>query len=275
MHFCEVHSHVPLGRWVADWSRECPDYSDVNAIMRTHRPVLQFSMRELYPLNEMTYKQMADAIDPNFLKQGWRAQALRGVRYDKMDNDTMVFYVTSSEIEINGIEYLNLVKFMSWDDYGGDPDLTPREKALRLLWMSDIQVHCDDPSFLYWGYQYILTQLNASIYQEPRYPHIRNPKLRGIVCKHLNRVLRSLPFYNGDIGKAVTDQFGGKISKSEIDAIRKRNDLTRQANALPADQVQPEPEPAPYELRNPQNPPPLGQDNDDEEPEEPVTDETQ
>jgi hypothetical protein len=249
MYMCEFcHDTTPIGHWKADWGRVCPNYSDINAIMRTHRPVLQFSMRELYTLpqlNEITYKDMVTRIDPNFLRQGIRAQALRGVKFKQFDGDTMVFDVTSSEIDLNGINYLNLVKFLSWDDFGGDPDMTPRKKALRLLWESDIQVHCDDPSFLYWGYQYILSQLNpsGSIYQEPRPPVVNNPSQRGIVCKHLNRVLRSLPFYNGDIAKAVTDQWGGKIDKRETDAIRRRADLTRQANAIPADQLQPEPEP--------------------------------
>lgn len=269
MHVCDLHDSTPFGHWVADWSRTCSDYSDANEIMRVHRPVLQFSMQELYglpQLNEMNYKQMVQAIDPNFLRQGWRARALRGLRYNGFSGDTMIFYVTSSEIELNGIEYMNLVKFLQWDDYGGNPDISPREKALQLLWLSDIQVHCDDPSFLYWGYQYILTQLDASVYQETRYPHIRNPQLRGIVCKHLNRVLRSLPFYSGDIAKAITDQWGGKITKREIDAIKRRLDLTKQANAVPNDQVQPEPEPAPYEPPTTgQQPQPPGQQPPEEE----------
>jgi hypothetical protein len=266
MHICDfVPSETPIGHWVADWSRPCPDYGDANAIMRAHRPVLQFSLREIFcspQLNEATYKQLAALIDANFLRQGERAQALRGVFYKNFDHDTMVFYVTSSEEELNGIQYLNLVKFLAWDEYGGNPDMTPREKATQLLWMSDIQVHCDDPSFLYWGYQYILTQLNASVYPEPRPPVINNPHQRGIVCKHLNRVFRSLPFYIGDIAKAVTEQWGGKIAKKEIEAIRRRTDLQQRANALPPNQVQPEPPPNP-------NPDLSGLGGGSEEPEEP------
>lgn len=245
MHVCDLNDTTPIGRWHVNWGRVCNNYDDANEVIRTHRPMLRLSLRELFPLNEITYKEMANAIDPTFLSQGLRAQALRGVRYASFDHDTMVFYVTSSEIDVPGTrgfqrEYLNLVKFLGWDEIGGDPDLTPREKALMLLWTSDIQVHCDDPSFLYWGYQYICSQLGASIYPETRRPDVRNMGLKGIVCKHLNRVLRSLPFYNGDIARAVTEQWGGKIDRKALDAIRQRMDLTAQANQTPPEPEVPE-----------------------------------
>lgn len=251
VHVCEFdHRHAPIGHWVADWTRVCHDYSDANAVIRTHRPHLQFKLRDVlgYQLNEMNFRDMVARIDPNFLKQGIRARALRGLRLQQMDNDTMIFYVTSSEIDLNGIEYMNLIRFMDWDDIASDQDSLPRERALRLLNESDIQVHCDDPSFLYWGYQFICTQLQASVYEEDRPPHTNNPGMRGIVCKHLNRVLRSLPFYNGDIAKVIRQQWGGKADKRVDQEIQQRESLQQQANALPPDQVEEEPAPLPFDM---------------------------
>lgn len=251
VHVCEFdHRHAPIGHWVADWTRVCHDYSDANAVIRTHRPHLQFKLRDVlgYQLNEMNFRDMVARIDPNFLKQGVRARALRGLRLQQMDNDTMIFYVTSSEIDLNGIEYMNLIRFMDWDDIASDQDSLPRERALRLLNESDIQVHCDDPSFLYWGYQFICTQLQASVYEEDRPPHTNNPGMRGIVCKHLNRVLRSLPFYNGDIAKVIRQQWGGKAEKRVDQEIQQRESLQQQANALPPDQVEEEPAPLPFDM---------------------------
>ncbi len=251
MKMCELDREPQIiGKWIADWNQTgtC-NYDDMNDVTRVHHPVIQISLRELnrLPLSEMTYRELITRIDPNFLRQAIRARALRGVRLEEFDGDTMVFRVTSSEIEWNGIEYLNLVKFMSWDEIGGDPDLTPREKALMLLWTSDIQLYCEDPSFLYYGFAHILAQLNSAIYPESglrgRPPVIRNPHHRGICCKHLNRVLRSLPFYNGDIARAITEQWGGRIDQRAINAIRRRADL--QAAANEGMDLPPEAEPTP------------------------------
>lgn len=257
MHVCDLteNAHPPIGHWIVDWDRtgRC-DYDDIDNVIETHRPVLQLSLGNLIlerirqeksrRLDEMTYKQLAQAIDPNFLKQGIRARALRGVYYqgfggpntqsadfrDQRFTDTMIFKVTSSLHVWNGLDYLCLVKFMSWGDIGSDPDMTAREKALMLLWTSDIQLFCEDASFKYWGYQYILTQLGASIVPEDRYPKVRNPQLRGVVCKHLNRVLKSLPFHNGDITQEIILQFGGKLDDQTVQDIERTKQLQIEAD---------------------------------------------
>jgi hypothetical protein len=54
--------------------------------------------------------------------------------------------------------------------------------------------------------QYIMTQKDAAIIPEVRYPHIRNPNLKGVVCKHLNRTLKVLPFHLGNLAAAVKEQ---------------------------------------------------------------------
>src|SRR5258708_10517482 len=98
------------GLWVADWSRtgQC-DYSDMRAVIRTHRPALQFDLLPVLrpQLNEATYKDLMARIDPTFLQQGLRTQdtyvlpqdgktyhgpkLLRGISYQGFRTDTMVF----------------------------------------------------------------------------------------------------------------------------------------------------------------------------------------
>lgn len=56
----------------------------------------------------------------------------------------------------------------------------------------DILVYCDCPSFLYHGYAYIATKLGFGVKREMRPPRIRNPRLKGSVCKHLVAVLTEL-----------------------------------------------------------------------------------
>lgn len=79
-----------------------------------------------------------------------------------------------------------------------DPKLTHRA-VIGLLQTGDLMVHCDDPSWKYWGYQYIGTRRGYSMKKERRFPKIRNPRLEGSVCKHLFAVLDVLPFHTNQI----------------------------------------------------------------------------
>lgn len=55
------------------------------------------------------------------------------------------------------------------------------------------------PAYLYWGWQYIDWQLGAGVHPEDRFPKIRNPELKGAICKHLWQVLSVLPVYQTKI----------------------------------------------------------------------------
>jgi hypothetical protein len=74
------------------------------------------------------------------------------------------------------------------------------------MWSGDVRMYCGCPSFKYFGYQYILTQLGASIVPENRFPHVRNPQLLGIACKHIRRLMRVLPFHRGNLAAAIKRQ---------------------------------------------------------------------
>lgn len=160
------------------------------------------------PLTEATYKEIASLIDGNFLQQKVRADVLNGIDLTAIENDTLRYVINSSEHETNRIKYQCSVKFDEWDDLAQDADLNNNEKARMLLWVGNIRLHCTCPSFLYHGYQYLLGSIDASIYPEPRAPQRQNPDQRGIVCKHLNRILRVLPFYSGQIASEFKRQYG-------------------------------------------------------------------
>lgn len=74
-----------------------------------------------------------------------------------------------------------------------DPKFTARD-GLLLAMKGNVKVHCNDPSWLYWGWKYIGTKKKYALRKETRYPKIRNPKLTGSVCKHLLSVFRVIPF---------------------------------------------------------------------------------
>lgn len=181
---------------------------DAAAVCSHAMPVARMDIAQNQTLTEATYKEIADLIDGSFLAQKVRADQLNGIFYRGFDENTMVFEVNSSEHEENRIRYRNLIEFDEWEQIGQDNDFNAAEKARMLLWVGNIKLHCTCPSFLYWGYQYMLNVLDSAIYPEQRPPQERNPNERGIVCKHLNRVLRVLPFYSGSIAKELRNQFG-------------------------------------------------------------------
>lgn len=64
----------------------------------------------------------------------------------------------------------------------------------------DIEVWCNGTAFRMWGWAYITSELDAKWgKKEKRFPKVRNPSLKGSVCKHLENVLRVLPFHAPDI----------------------------------------------------------------------------
>ena len=211
MKLTTLQTSAPQFEWAFDDTVEVADlnWRSHSDVCGHFHPYVTTSMRSVATLNEATYKDIATMIDGDFLNQTVRANELTGIRYVGFKPlDVMNFHVDSSEKEQNAIKYANSIKFDQWEEIGRDPDFNWMERARMLLWVGDIRLHCSCPSFLYWGYQYICTVLDAAIYPEERFPRIRNPQERGIVCKHLNRVLRVLPFHAGQIARELRSQFG-------------------------------------------------------------------
>ncbi len=205
--------------WELENTDVCPDHihlDDREHMCETFRPQLVVNLKDYNQINEVTYKDIASGIDTDFLRQGTRARELQAPQFAGFESNIMNWKVPSAEFSDNGIVYLNQVKFDDWDEVGQDPSMNWRERAMFMLWASNIRLHCTCPSFLYWGYQYILTVFDAAIYPETtrpgKYPNQpwkrRNFQERGMVCKHLNRVLQVLPFHNSKIAIELRNQFG-------------------------------------------------------------------
>jgi len=211
MQLNQLDEHKDCIHWHLGNDDVTPDqlvFEDQKHMVDLLKPYPTVNMKEYSQLNEATYKDIASLIDGNFLQQKVRADALNGIQLIGFDGNVMNFLINSSEIERNRIRYQCSVMFDQWDELGQDADFNFNERARMMLWVGDIRLHCTCPSFLYWGYQYICTVLDAAIYPEVRYPKIRNPGERGVVCKHLNRILRVLPFHNAKIASELKTQFG-------------------------------------------------------------------
>jgi hypothetical protein len=188
---------------------ESVDWDNHGSVCQHFQPYVRLDMKDVCVVNETTYKDLAQLVDGNFLRQQMRAEELTDVRFVGFEpEDIMNFHINSSNHTKNRIVYTNSFQFEQWEEVGVDPDFNFNEKARLLLWAGNVKLHCSCPSFLYWGYQYMLTVMDAAIYPEERFPRIRNPTEKGIVCKHLNRALRVLPFHNGKIASELKSQFG-------------------------------------------------------------------
>lgn len=179
------------------------DLNDQKQVLEYYQPRIVFNQSR--SLNETNYKDIIAFFDDDFLKQKKREAELKIVEFDRWRKNNLIFLVPSLHFATNGIKYRNIVQFIQWDQMVKDMTLKPIEAANLLLWGSDLKLHCDCPSFLYHGFKYILTVLDASIQEEDRHPKIRNPGHRGIVCKHLRKTMGVLQFHNttlsGEINK--------------------------------------------------------------------------
>lgn len=163
-------------------------------------------------IDELTYKQVISQIDNNFLDQKVRADALEGIQLssiDIQDNLDFTFMVRSSEHAKNNVVYANTIRIIKdqWQDIIDDESLSPIERSRLLMYDGQVQLNCTCPSFLYWGYRYILARQGASIFPETRPPVERNPRQRGIVCKHMHKVIKAYPFYTGNFAKFIKREF--------------------------------------------------------------------
>lgn len=172
----------------------------------------RYTKEELVLLREKRYSEIMNLIDPDFLRQHDRAKVLRGAYYKGMSpENTMNFIVPSSNYAENGITYDIQVAFDDWEKYRDDDTISRHmDKARLMINNSDMRVRCSCPSFQF-HYAYVTT-MNDAIIDPPenRPAPIRNPRNRGIVCKHLNRVLKTIPYNASRLGVEMKNQVANK-----------------------------------------------------------------
>ncbi len=152
-------------------------------------------------LDEEYYKGLMKLYVPGWMPHKDYSPLIPFVKTDGHKGDTMRFFVPN---KYNG--WHTYVRFMEWHEVVNDRDYDATESARLLLWGGNLQLHCGCPAYLFWGMNYILTQKDAAIVPEDRFPTIRNPNLKGGLCKHLTRTLKVLPFHLGDMSRLIREQ---------------------------------------------------------------------
>lgn len=127
--------------------------------------------------------------------------------YKGVTRDYDVIFETPSQVT-PGVTYIQKIKMREFKDIEGEEDLTVQEKV-RLALSGDIEVSCTCPAYRWWGYEYIMTQLDANNGPDQNiFPKIRNPNLLGTVCKHLKVVLQVI---GNNYTKIASDISKGKF----------------------------------------------------------------
>jgi hypothetical protein len=166
----------------------------------THEDHPHNALLETIELDEMYYKDMMRKIVPGWLPHRDYAHLIKSVNYKGRSGNTLRFFVPN---KYNG--WYCYVRFDEWETEVRDLDITAVEAARLLFWGANIRLHCSCPSFLFHGYEYILTQTDSAIVPEMRFPHVNNPRLMNTACKHLRRVLPVLGYHLGDIARGIKE----------------------------------------------------------------------
>lgn len=171
---------------------------------------------------------------PPFYQRVQKVADKGGIRFDGMNRNGFTFRIHSGTKD--DVWYDAKLKFINFKDslekavnQGGvwNKDKTKidhRKLAKHMFKVVDVQLKCQCPAFLYWGKAWILSQPKYNAKTPPpenRPPDIRNPKRFGAYCKHLEALMKALPFYHTELAQWLKKYHSSAISKMERKLKRK------------------------------------------------------
>ena len=153
-------------------------------------------------IDELTRKDLIAGVD-KWTKD--KARLVRKAVYLGITEDYTVFFRVPSVTARPSTNYTVKISLVDYPDIAEDKDLSVQEKV-RLAIAGDLKISCTCPAYLYFGYKYILTQLDSNESDaEHRFPKIRNPKLNGVMCKHCYIAMQAFPLNWSSIAKDIED----------------------------------------------------------------------
>jgi hypothetical protein len=142
-------------------------------------------------IKSLTLPDVLTGVDPEHIHHDLYTSRLRKPFLHKAYGSTLMFGSHSSKFVKNGIIYVNKVLFKDFVVLSRDRDISIAEAVSYAIHDLDCKVTCSCPAFGFFGYKFMATQLGYQYGGPPenRFPDIRNPSLRGTVCKHCDNVL--------------------------------------------------------------------------------------
>lgn len=175
-------------------------------------------------LDEATYsdlKQKVQLTDPDRIR---KAKKLTIAYLGINRNGDIMFKCSSGttpgKFWYQTIRLLDLPKAI--EEFGKDGTITDKE-IVGLAVHGDIAVYCNDPSFKYYGWQWMADQGDYGIEPENRAPTRNNTEHKGALCKHLYLALHVLPFWTNKIVSDLRKQFF-RMKPTDVKAPHKVTD---------------------------------------------------
>lgn len=154
-------------------------------------------------LDELTRKNLVNDVD-SWTKS--KSRLVRGAIYLGITEDYTVFFRVPSVTADPPTNYVVKIRLLDYPEIADDDSLSVREKV-RLAIAGDLKISCTCPAYLYFGYKYILTQLDTNeADDEHRFPRIKNPKLQGVMCKHCYAAIKAFPMKWTSIAKDIQQE---------------------------------------------------------------------
>lgn len=154
-------------------------------------------------IDELTRKQLVADVD-KWTKD--KSKLVRKAVYLGITEDYTAFFRVPSVTSDPPTTYLVKITLAEYPDIADEEDLSVKEKV-RLGIAGELKISCTCPAYLYFGYKYILTQLDSNESDdENRFPKIKNPKLQGVMCKHCYTALSAFPFNWTSIAKDIQNE---------------------------------------------------------------------
>jgi hypothetical protein len=198
-------------------------------------------LEKLKAQNELTRKEIQKAVDPKFIHHalytkelpvvnigGAQFVELRKRRSRRVQNRKTVIeavFNTGSATFPGEVTHVQRIIMEDLMDILQKKDLrmTLQQKLSFAMNQGDLRIGCTCEAFLYWGYAYIDTSMELvhPFNWEKRRPKIRNPQLRGVICKHLDLVLQVMPFNISSMIKYLKD-WGYKDDEKPVKAKRNK-----------------------------------------------------
>lgn len=125
-------------------------------------------------------------------------QLYNRVRYFGLSKDGTLNFKVGSQSEPGHFYYIYIEApdILRFGDIVEEGDHFTKADLAKLLTMNGFRIHCSDPSFLYYAFQYMATQGNYEVEPETRAPKRNNTLLKGGLCKHLCATVANI--YNND-----------------------------------------------------------------------------
>lgn len=168
-------------------------------------------------VKQSTYTYKSLLAERSFLKVQERARLVTGINLISIDYVDNTIRFQCNSVSTPGKTYSVLIQLSS---LGPEEVISAGSSLATVLRDARIKVYCSCPAFIYWGFKWKAWSLGYGLFSETRFPKVRNPGVRGFVCKHLYACLLAYPFWVPDIGKKLRVHYTSDQQAQISDALR-------------------------------------------------------